>query len=491
MSNLKPGFVKPSETEIKSIVRQLLPRDVIKELVCKSGAKLYWRLLTPLALVWCFIHQRLSNDHTCDEVVSYLRAGGADDLEPQKDEAPLSQQLQSDSTSAYVQGRNRLPLSVLVGVLRHVYQVILGWLKDAERRWKGHAVRWLDGTTMRLRPFGDLVETYGQAENQHGKSYWVIVRVLAAFCLHSEALVASAEASISLSESALVREVMAQDPEENSIYVLDQGLGVYRTVQTAEAMNHKVVLRIKKGTAKCLWKFSPAVERAVADLPSTRKVALPRLKAPLVSGSEHSVTWKPYAHIKVDEDLPREPIEGRLIYVRIEQNGFRPIDIYLFTTLLDDVFYPKEDVCQLYSRRWQVENNLRQVKTTLEMEQFEVKSAEMFRKEFIAGFLTYNLIRAFMVKAAIKADIEVRKLSFSKCFRRVRKVFLKGVPAWVKNQGNALDYLLDRLGKCTLPNQPDKVKHEPRKVRRKPAVYPQLRSSREDARKEVLQALAA
>jgi hypothetical protein len=87
---------------------------------------------------------------------------------------------------------------------------------------------------------------------------------------------------------------MMKDPEKNAIYVGDQGLGVYRTVQTAEAMNHKVVLRLKKHMAKQLWKSSKA-------------------KAFLVSGSEHNVTWKPFAHIKAEPGLPREPINGRLI----------------------------------------------------------------------------------------------------------------------------------------------------------------------------------
>jgi hypothetical protein len=313
MSNSK--LVKPNVSELLSIVPELMPRDVIKEFVKKSGVKLYWRLLTPLIIVWCFIYQRLEKDHTCDEVVSHLLSGveravalprlGADDLDLQEqDKPPLSQRLQSENTSAveesallsafYVQGRNRLPLSVLQDALLHVSKVILGWLRDEKRYWKGHAVRWLDGTTMRLRPFGDLQETYKKAKNQHGVCYWVVARVLAAFCLHSEAIVAATEASTENSEPAMVREVMMKDPEKNAIYVGDQGLGVYRTVQTAEAMNHKVVLRLKKRMAKQLWKSSKA-------------------KAFLVSGSEHNVTWKPFAHIKAEPGLPREPINGRLI----------------------------------------------------------------------------------------------------------------------------------------------------------------------------------
>ena len=64
----------------------------------------------------------------------HLLSGGADDLTERK-RKPLSRQLQSESTSSYIQGRNRLPLSVLQDALRHVYQVILGWLHDDERCW--------------------------------------------------------------------------------------------------------------------------------------------------------------------------------------------------------------------------------------------------------------------------------------------------------------------------------------------------------------------
>lgn len=82
MSFLSSALVKPSPTDMLSVVQELLPRAVIKELVLASGVTLYWRLLTPLVLVWCFIYQRLASDHCCDEVVSHLHAGGADALDP-------------------------------------------------------------------------------------------------------------------------------------------------------------------------------------------------------------------------------------------------------------------------------------------------------------------------------------------------------------------------------------------------------------------------
>ena len=171
MSHRSP-IVKPRPEEIMPIYQELFPRHKIHGLVKAAKVKLYWRLLTPLVVLWGFIIQRLHPDHSCDAVVSHLHSGAADDLDPaDPHEQPLSQRLKSESTSAYVQGRNRLPLVVLQAMLHEVSRIISRWLPTpalAKGRWKGHAVRLLDGTTYRLLPKGDLLQTYGLATNQHG-----------------------------------------------------------------------------------------------------------------------------------------------------------------------------------------------------------------------------------------------------------------------------------------------------------------------------------
>jgi hypothetical protein len=143
----------------------------------------------------------------------------------------------------------------------------------------------------------------------------------------------------------------------------------------------------------------------------------------------------------------------------------------------------------LYGQRLRVEIDYRQVKTTLEMEQFEVKSTDMFRKELAAGLLTYNLICALMVKAAQIGHLLPRQLSFARCWRRIRDTQFQGIPAHVYQQGDIQTYLLHRLAQCTLPHQPNKVRHEPRKVRRKPAVFPPLKGDRNIARQEIIDQL--
>lgn len=229
---------KPSPEEMFPIYQELLPRPRVKALVKGAGVKLYWRLLTPLVVMWLMIYQRLNSDRTCDEVVSHLHSGAMDafDLAAEPRE-PISKRLTSESSSAYVQGRNRLPLSVLIGALHHVATAIDGWLRPGgvpQAHWKGHSVRLLDGTTHRLKPVGDLVETYGQAKNQHGNSYWVIAKSVVAFNLFSQAVIAHAEGPGEKRETSFVRLVMAADSVPDSLYLADRGFGIYVVAQVAE-----------------------------------------------------------------------------------------------------------------------------------------------------------------------------------------------------------------------------------------------------------------
>jgi len=413
----------------------------VRDWVQVSNAKLYWRLLTPLVILWGFIFQRLNANHTCDAAVSHLHTGAADGLVPPDPVAgPLSQRLTSESTSAYVQGRNRLPLSVLQAALRHVLTVLLGWLR-------------------------------AQAANQTGPAHWVIVRSLAAFCGFSQALVAYAEAPTATSETALVRRVMEQDPEPHSVYVSDRNFGTFRVAQVARACHQHLVTRLNARTAQVLF-------RSVQP------------KGTLRSGADLRVAWAPQPKALVEPDLPTTPVAGRLLYVRLERQGFRALDLYLFTTLLDLQQHPLEDLVALYGLRWEVEIDYRHIKTTLEMDEFTSKSPDLFRKELAAGLLTYNLICALMAKAALKANLAPTQLSFSRCYRRIRALLMQGVPGWVIAQGDLEGYVLDRLAQCTLPHQPNKVAHEPRRVRRRPAVFPALKGSRQAARQQVVQDLA-
>jgi len=464
---------KPRPADVLPLYQQLFPRRILKALIRARGVTLYWRVLTPVVVLWGLIYQRLNADHTCDAVVSYLRSGASDDLDPaDRHDVPLSQRLRSASTSAYVQGRQRLPLAVVHAALSTVAHQIETWLWPsepgaAEAKWHGRRVRLLDGTTFRMRPGGDLVTTYGQAPNQHSRGYWVVVKSVAAFCLHARLCLSYAEGPQTTSEPALAVTVLRQDPYPHSVYVGDRIFGVYRVVQVAQAAEQDVVLRLEVRTAQRLWRQAQGA-------------------AKWHSGQESRVEWQPTPDTQVEPGLPRDPLVGRVGFVRLSKKGFRPIALHLFTSLLSVEDYPLDEVVALYGLRWEVELDYRHIKTTLAMAEFDVQSAAMFRLELAVGLLTYNLICALMVKAAQHVGGAPMQLSFSRCLRRVRDALTHGVPVWVREHGDVFHYLLTQLALCRLPPQPHKAQHEPRKVRHRPWTYPLLHGERAEARKEWL-----
>lgn len=466
------GTVPVEPEEVMPLFGQLFTRSIIKELLQQLEPEqgMYWRILTPLVVMWGLIYQRLNRDHSCDAFVSHLRSGGADRLDNQDPhDQPLSQRLRSENNAGYVQGRNRLPLALLQKAQQLVTQEAQQ-IAGEQGRWQGLTVRLIDGTTFSTPPEGDLPASYQPITSRHGPVHWLKVRSVLACDYFTQAVVGLATMSFHNSEQEMVPQVVAQDPQPGSLYLGDQNFGVYSVAQAISKQGHHVLLRLKRDRAQALCRRQP-------------DPSLPH------NGQSRAVVWTPTRRDQPFEQWPADPIPGRLIYLQITQAGFRPTELYLFTTLLDEAAYPALALAALYRQRGNVELYFRHVKQSLELDFFDVRSVALFQRELAAGILAYNLICILLLQAALRVQLLPAQLSFKRCMRRIHSTLTSGVPVWVKEEQQVAEYLLDRLAACRLPNQPNKVKHEPRKVRRRGSPYPPLHGDRTVAREEVLKNL--
>lgn len=449
---------QPSMAELLPVFQELLPSHLIRAWLAESGQRFYERLFTPLVMVWGLIYQRLHQDHTCDAVVAYLGSGAADRLD-ERHAQPLSARLNSENTSAFCQARERLPLSVLSTALCQTAAVVRQWA-GGDGLWLDHPVYLLDGSTLLLRPWPELVAHYGQRANQTGPLYWIVMRVVVSFCLRTGAVQAVAEGPLTTSEQDLARGVLSQ-AAPGSVQVGDRNFGVFKIVQVAQHAGTWVVLRLTKTRAAQLARTTRQPSGAVA------------------------VRWTPSKQDHVYPDLPTTPIAGRLITMTVERDGFRPEVLYLFTTLLDAQRYPPAALVELYGWRWHVELDLRYVKETLNIALLHAKRVDTVRKELWAGLLAYNLIRAVMLRAAQAAHCAPLTLSFTACWRRVADALLHAC----QSTNRIWQRLLVRLGRCRIAQQPS-YRIEPRATRRRPLAYAYLKGSRQEAREEVRRSLA-
>ena len=142
-----------SSRQLLGFFIRLLPRRELWKLPGLKNKRFYERLFTPIVTLWYLLFQRLQFDHTLEGVVANAQAGGADSLCKR-----LSKKLLSTATVSYNNARQRLPLAFLTQALALQARKILGLNPKAS--WRGLLVSLLDGSTVRMRPFGDIPKPY-------------------------------------------------------------------------------------------------------------------------------------------------------------------------------------------------------------------------------------------------------------------------------------------------------------------------------------------
>lgn len=450
----QPAECKYNADSIFPIFEKLLPVQIINALITGCVRRYYTRLFPPLIVLWGFVYQRLNPDHSCDAALSYLSSQAGAGV---RRVAQVRATKMSSSTAGYCKARQRLPLQLAQGALQASAQTLSAELGEAGL-WHGRRVCLLDGSTLRLPATASLREHYGLPKGLRGESHWPTLRLVVGFDLWSGAVETVAEGPYhGMGETGLALQVAYQMPP-GYIFMGDRLFGLYHLLQVVVHQRQDLLVRMNTDRVQ-RW-----------------------LEPSMQTGSDVDVLWthSPYDHL--EPGLPAPAVPGRFIYVRIETPGFRPIDLYLFTTLTDRQQFPLADIVQLYARRWNVELDLRHVKTTLLMEALDGKSVDMVRRELILGLLAYNLIRGWMALAALRAHIQPLSLSLACCWRRIMDTW-RSLPTLLAAHELALiiQDLLDRLAACRLPVR-KQTRHEPRAVWGKAQPYLFLKGSRSQAR---------
>jgi len=443
---------------------KLLPLTLLASWLALTDKEFYLRAFTPLITLWYCVFQRLGDNHHLSGVVADARAGGADRFSPRG--KPLSRRLKSEATTSFSDARQRLPLEIFQKTLWHTAAQIASCVEAA--LWLGLSVALVDGSTCRMRPFGDIPEHFPphRPGNCKKQPYWCVARVVGMVCLATGAMLDSAMGPLKASEQALCA-LLLKRPWEKWLLVCDRNFGVSSVARATVAAQAHLLARMTKARA--------------AKLAGLAGVSL-------AAGLDALVTWHPSRHDQCPEGLEPTPVLGRLIVICLERPGFRQITLYLFTTLVDQQTYSAQALAQLYGQRWQIELCLRYIKVQMDLGFLECHSADMVRKEWLSGLIAYNIIRWSMAGAAALAQIPVQVLSFS----RARELLLGWCIRWSARRPSLHSWklLLHRIGKARLPKRRKRRPSEPRAIRAFQKDFAKLEGSRETARQKLAETCA-
>ena len=206
-------------------------------------------------------------------------------------------------------------------------------------------------------------------------------------------------------------------------------------------------------------------------------------KGKIIGESDRMVIWHkpdkcPKGLSKSEFAALPKTMTVREIYYYIFIPGFRTQQVSLITTLLDTKIYPSLEIVKLYGFRWEVEVNLRHLKTTLGMDVLRCKTPSMVRKEIYVYLLAYNLLRSLMWQAGDTYGTSPLRLSLQGTRHHLNN-FIPLLLAVTSKQRYYLERtLLKVIVHKAVPNRPGRSEARVRK--RRPKAYPLMTKPRHE-----------
>jgi len=429
-----------------------LSADAIHQACQSLGHSFRERVYTPAITTWMFIGQVLSHDHSCRDAVSRLNVWRV---------AHGKKPCDTD-TAAYCEARQRLPEQLLLGLARSTG---LDCANNAKSSWlwMDRVVKVVDGFTVTMPDTAENQKEYPQPKSQKPGVGFPIVRAVMIFSLAVGAVLEVALAKYAgkrTGETNLLR-TLFDTLLPGEILLADCYFATYWIIAAAWQKEFDLVAK-----AHHLRKidFRKGIKLGSCD----QLIGYPRPKQ-----RPYWMTPQEYA------DTP-DFIFVRHLRYQVIQKGFRTRKIVIATTLLNSEMYTAESIAALYRQRWQVEIDIRSLKTHMQMDRLRCKSPSMVRKEIYCHMLAYNFVRSAIVESASIFSKLPRQLSFTGAMQALN-AFLSAVTARGSNLEAQYQNMLKAISEQQVGDRPDRT--EPRLVKHRPKPYKLLNEPRSKARK--------
>lgn len=274
--------------------------------------------------------------------------------------------------------------------------------------WYG---RWrlvsLDGSTLDVADEAANDEAFGRPGASRGSSAYPQIRFVSLVENGTHVLFASRMAAYATGEITLAKTVLS-GLQEGMLCLADRQFFGFALWNQARATGADLLWRIKKN------------------------MRLPR-EQELPDGSYRS-------RIYASERDWRHKTNGvtvRVVDYRLEGVADAEPIYRLVTTVLDPEQAPAHQLAALYHERWEIETALAELKTHLRGARIVLRSKtpDLVRQEFYGLMMAHFAIRSLIHEAALKADEDPDRLSFSHAVRVVRRKLPAAVAIPPSEQG--------------------------------------------------------
>lgn len=437
-----------------------LPEDRIQAVFDEQGvafAQEEDEIYTPAITLWALLSQVLFKEEQRSCVAAVSRVVVL--------LMTLGQTPPSGNTGAYCRARAKLPVPV---IRRLTCELADGCEREVPEHWLWHGrhVKLVDGSTCSMPDTEANQAEYPQSTSQQPGLGFPIARFVVLLSLATAMLSDFAIGPYigkETGETALLRELLERlNPRD--ILLGDRFYCSYFMICLLLEAKVDFVTRLH--------------QRRTADF----------RRGTRLGPGDHVVVWsrpeKPEWMDQATYDQMPKSICAREVEIAVAQPGFRVEKLIVVTTLTDARRYTRDDLAELYHRRWLAELDLRAIKVTMGMDVLRAKSPDMVRREIWACLLAYNLIRQTMLTSALQTDRSPREMSFTAAMQKIAGGWIAVLLIEDSMLVALIEEHLDDLPHHKIGHRPNRV--EPRAIKRRPKPHKLLTKPRDEARADLL-----
>lgn len=324
--------------------------------------------------------------------------------------------------------------------------------------WYGHRLKAIDGTSVRLMDTPENQMEYAQPSGQKPGCGFPVMGIVGVLDLGRGSIDSYIECKQS-DHDANGAWRLRNEFSQGDVVIADRAFCSYELMATLLQNGVQSVMRLHQ-RRKVDWRRGKKIDR------NSRLVTWEKPARPGKSG----ITTEEW------QALP-DTLTVRLVRVRSEGRDGEMRTMYIATTLTDEE-YPTEEIAMLYAERWKIEVKFRDIKTTMQLEEFRVRSPAMARKTMRMVRLVYNLIKVRQMESIRGEAVSLDELAFKDTLDVLNefRAGFRGLLPHPRLLAKELQRIEQRIAERTLLIRPGRS--EPRAVKLRPKPYQYMTAPR-------------
>lgn len=402
------------------------------------------RIYTPAVTLAMFLGQVLDEDSSCRNAIAKANVDRVMEGMPRA----------SQKNGSYCEARRRLRVEI-VRALRIETAAAMTEILPEEWMLRGRHAKLIDGTTILMPDTQANQKKYPQHAGQEEGAGFPIARVVSVVSLAHGAILdfrMAAYKGKGTGEPTLLRDQMECFVKD------DVGIGdsIYCDYFTMADM-------LQRGADFVLEQHGART----TDFRRGEKLGK----------RDHVVVLKKPR--KIPDGMTKEKYDSYQAEISVRETRVR--SKVIVSSFLNPREVSRRELGRIFAMRWNVELDLRNIKSTLGMEKLSCRTPAMCEKELEVHLLAYNLVRLLMAEAAVQEGVDPRELSFKNTVQVWRAAWSKG--AALTEDPEKLRAVFEMIGEIQVGDRPGRV--EPRACKQRPKPYARLTTTRRKARARI------